>query len=253
MRYLIKLSYNGNYYHGWQKQPNTSKTIEEEIENKLYIILRKKINIIGASRTDSGVHANIMFAHFDYNSLIEKKWFLYKINLLISSNINIKNIYQIKDNIHARYNAKYRIYKYYISYFKYPFLNKLYWYWYYNKNINIKSMNKAIRIIINRKYFNLFTIKDRNSSKNKQKYKCNIYYAYWIKYKNNILFKIKSNRFLRKMIRIIISICIEIGIKKKTINELINEIKNNNIKYNINVPTYGLYLNKIKYNKNIYL
>ncbi|MDH3004239.1 MAG: tRNA pseudouridine(38-40) synthase TruA, partial [Candidatus Shikimatogenerans sp. JK-2022] len=109
MRYLLKLSYNGKNYHGWQKQPN-SITIEQEIENKLCIILKENINIIGASRTDSGVHANIMFAHFDYKYTINKKKFLYKINLLISQYINIKDINIIKNNIHARYDAIYRVY-----------------------------------------------------------------------------------------------------------------------------------------------
>ncbi|MDH3005021.1 MAG: tRNA pseudouridine(38-40) synthase TruA [Candidatus Shikimatogenerans sp. JK-2022] len=248
MRYFIKLSYNGNNYHGWQKQKNYI-TIEEEIENKLYIIFKKKINIIGASRTDSGVHANIMFAHFDYEFLIKKKYFLYKINLLISNNIKIKDIFLVKPYIHARYSAKYRIYKYIISYVKYPFINKLYWLWYNKKKFNIDLMNKAIKIIINRKYFNLFTKKDKLI----KNYICNIYYAYWEKVNNYIFFLIKSNRFLRKMVIIIISICIEIGLKKITIYELIKKIKNNNLSYNIYVPTYGLYLNKIKYDKNIYL
>ncbi|WGH24863.1 MAG: tRNA pseudouridine(38-40) synthase TruA [Candidatus Shikimatogenerans bostrichidophilus] len=248
MRYLIKLSYNGIHYHGWQKQPNNI-TIEEEIENKISIILKENINIIGASRTDSGVHANRMYAHFDYNKYINKKLFLYKINLLISKYIYIKDIRLIKNNIHARYDALYRVYKYIISYKKKPFYNNLYWYWYKNKKININLMNRAINIIINSNKFDLFTIKKNE----KLNYICNIYFANW-SYKNNyIIFNIKSNRFLRKMIRIIISVCIDIGIKKKTLDELINEIKNNNIKYNINVPPYGLYLNKIEYNNNIYL
>ncbi|WGH25418.1 MAG: tRNA pseudouridine(38-40) synthase TruA [Candidatus Shikimatogenerans bostrichidophilus] len=248
MRYFIKLSYKGNNYHGWQKQKNNI-TIEEEIENKLYILFKDKINIIGASRTDSGVHANIMFAHFDYNFLINKKFFLYKINLLLSNYINIKDIFIVKPTIHARYNAKYRIYKYIISYYKNPFTNKLYWYWYYKKKLNINLMNKAIKIIINRKNFNLFTKKDKKI----KNYICNISYAYWVKVNDYIFLYIKSNRFLRKMVRIIIAICIEVGVKNITIYELIKNIKNNNISYNISVPPYGLYLNKIKYDKNIYL
>ncbi|WGH24679.1 MAG: tRNA pseudouridine(38-40) synthase TruA [Candidatus Shikimatogenerans bostrichidophilus] len=244
----MQLSYNGINYHGWQRQPNNI-TIEEEIEEKLLIILKEKINIIGASRTDSGVHANKMYAHFDYNKYINKKLFLYKINLLISRYINIKDIRLIKNNIHARYDAIYRVYQYIISYKKRPLYNNLYWYWYKKRRININLMNKAIRIIISRKSFDLFTIK----KKGRLNYRCHIYFANWTIINNNIILLIKSNRFLRKMIRIIISVCIDIGTKKKTLNQLINEIKNNNIKYNINVPPYGLYLKDIKYNNNIYL
>ncbi|BDT61476.1 MAG: tRNA pseudouridine synthase A [Flavobacteriales endosymbiont of Rhyzopertha dominica] len=251
MKYFIKLSYNGNNYNGWQKQKNTKFTIQEEIENKISIILKKKINIIGCSRTDSGVHANIMYAHFNYKKKINKKIFIYKINILISFNIVIYKIFKVNNKIHARFNAKFREYKYIISYKKYPFYKNLYWYWNYKNKLNIKLMNKAIKIIINRKNFYLFTkIKKNNINNN---YNCNIYYAYWKKYKNYIFFYIKSNRFLRKMVRYIISICIEVGIKKINIKELKEKIKKKKIFFNINVPAYGLYLNKIKYKKNINL
>ncbi|WGH25783.1 MAG: tRNA pseudouridine(38-40) synthase TruA [Candidatus Shikimatogenerans bostrichidophilus] len=249
MRYFIKLSYNGYFYNGWQKQQNNNITIEEEIENKISIILNKKINIIGASRTDSGVHANINFAHFDYKNFINKKTFIYKINLLISKNIKIHKIYKVKDNFHARYSAINRTYKYIISYDKNPFYKNLYWYWPKKNKLNIDLMNKAVNIIINLKDFFLFSKKE----KQKKNYNCNIYYAYWKQVNNIIFFFIKSNRFLRKMVRLIISICIEIGLKKIYIYDLIYKIKKNKISYNINVPPYGLYLNKIKYDKNIYL
>ncbi|WGH26672.1 MAG: tRNA pseudouridine(38-40) synthase TruA [Candidatus Shikimatogenerans bostrichidophilus] len=252
IRYFIKLSYNGYFYNGWQKQKNNCLTIEEEIENKLLIIFKKNINIIGASRTDSGVHAKLMFAHFDYKNIINKKKFLYKINLLISSNIIIHNLLRVKNNIHARFNAKYRIYKYIISYKKKPFKNNLYWFWKYKKKLNIDLMNKAVNIIKNNKNYFFFSKKDKN--KKKKNYNCNIYYAYWEKINNNIFFFIKSNRFLRKMVRFIISISIEIGLKKMTIYDLIYKIKKKKkIFFNINVPPYGLYLIKIKYNKNIFL
>ncbi|WGH27166.1 MAG: tRNA pseudouridine(38-40) synthase TruA [Candidatus Shikimatogenerans bostrichidophilus] len=249
MRYFLKLSYNGYYYNGWQKQLNNIFTIEEEIENKMSIILKKKINIIGASRTDSGVHAKLMFAHFDYKYNIKKKKFLYKINLLISSYIIIHDILKVKNNVHARFNAKYRIYKYIISYYKDPFYKNLYFFWNKKKKLNIDLMNKAVNIIINRKNFFLFSKKDKKIIN----YNCNIYYAYWIKNNNYIFFFIKSNRFLRKMVRFIISICVEIGLKKINIYDLIKKINNNKLNFNINIPPYGLYLIKIKYSKKIFL
>ncbi|WGH25504.1 MAG: tRNA pseudouridine(38-40) synthase TruA [Candidatus Shikimatogenerans bostrichidophilus] len=249
MRYFIKLSYNGYKYYGWQKQLNRI-TIEEEIENKITIILKKKINIIGASRTDKGVHANIMFAHFDYDFKINKKEILYKLNLLISNNIKIHDIFKVNNDIHARYNVKYRIYKYMISYEKNPFFINLYWYWKYKKKLNIDLMNKAVNIIINRKNFYLFSKKKNNNNNN---HICKIYYAYWTKINNFICFFIKSNRFLRKMVRLIISKCIDVSLRKENIYELIKNIKNKKIIYYINVPPHGLYLYKIKYNKNIYL
>ncbi|WGH27682.1 MAG: tRNA pseudouridine(38-40) synthase TruA [Candidatus Shikimatogenerans bostrichidophilus] len=252
IRYFIKISYNGYFYNGWQKQKNNCLTIEEEIENKISIILKKKINITGASRTDSGVHAKLMFAHFDYKYIIKKKKFLYKINLLISSNIKIHDLLIVKKNIHARFNAKYRIYKYIISYNKDPFNQNLYWFWKYKKKLNINLMNKAVNIIKNNNNYFLFSKKFKKEKNNKN-YNCNIYYAYWQKINNNIFFFIKSNRFLRKMVRLIISISIEIGLKKITIYDLIYKIKNKKIFFKINVPPYGLYLIKIKYNKNIFL
>ncbi|WOX79164.1 tRNA pseudouridine(38-40) synthase TruA [Candidatus Shikimatogenerans bostrichidophilus] len=249
MRYFIKLSYNGFHFKGWQKQKNNKLTIEEEIENKISIILNKPINLIGASRTDSGVHAKLMFAHFDYNNTINKKKFLYKINLLISSYIIIYDLFKVKNNVHARFSAIYRIYKYIIGYKKNPFYKNLYWYWKYKNKLNINLMNKAINIIINRKNFILFS----TTNKKLKNYNCNIYYAYWNKKNKYIYFIIKSNRFLRKMVRFIISLCIEIGLNKITIYDLKNKIKKKKIFFNINIPPYGLYLKKIKYNKNIFL
>lgn len=245
MRYFIKIAYNGEKFNGWQIQKN-SISIEETIENKISILLKKKINIIGGSRTDKGVHAKQMFAHLDVKNKIDKN-FKKKLNNFLPSSIKIFCFFRVKDNIHARYDAISRTYKYIISIGKNIFYKNLCWI--IKKKINIKKMNNAAKILINQKDFSNFC-KSKKETKN---YMCNIKEIHWKKKKNFLIFTIKSNRFLRNMVRFLVSTFIDIGTNKINIDDFIKMINDKNYKLPKNsAPAKGLFLSKIEYPNNIY-
>lgn len=247
MRYFIKLSYNGNLYHGWQIQKSVI-TIEETLENVISILLKKKINIIGAGRTDTGVHAKEMYAHFDFNKEI-KNDLVNKLNSFLPKDIKIYNIYKVINQAHARFDAISRTYKYFLSLGKNPFYNHLSWVW-KRGFLSIDKMNKASYLLMNYNNFNSFSKKD----KYKNNYICNIYQAYWSNNNNFIYFTIEADRFLRNMVRSIVGTIVDIGRGKIKIQDFIDIINaKDRKKAGESAPASGLFLTKIKYPKNIFL
>lgn len=120
-RYFIELAYNGSEYNGWQIQPN-APSVQEEINKALTLLLKQEINVTGAGRTDTGVHASFFVAHFDSDVVIDHTQALTnKLNRFLGKNIAIKDIYAVQPDMHARFSAISRTYKYYINKNKNPF------------------------------------------------------------------------------------------------------------------------------------
>ncbi|WP_185877902.1 tRNA pseudouridine(38-40) synthase TruA [Blattabacterium cuenoti] len=249
MRFFIELSYNGKNFFGWQIQKEVN-TIEKNIEYCLSKLLKKKINIIGAGRTDKGVHAKQMFAHFDYDNKIKSNFLLKRLNLFLPKSIKVKNIFHVKNNVHARFNAIKRIYKYYIINEKNPFNQDFSWYCFYSLNIN--KMNIASKILMNYKDFSSFCKKKNKVKMNNNN--CIIYRSFWKKKDKYLCFTIEANRFLRSMVRSIIGTIVDVGRGKITIKQFTNIIKSKNFNYcSPLAPSHGLFLTKILYPKNIFL
>ncbi|WGS82682.1 MAG: tRNA pseudouridine(38-40) synthase TruA [Candidatus Karelsulcia muelleri] len=249
MRFFIEISYKGSSFFGWQIQKK-NLSIQETIETCLSFLLKKKIKIIGSGRTDTGVHAIQMFAHFDLtkNHSMINNHFKSKLNSFLPLNIKIINIFYVKKNIHARFNALSRVYEYRISLSKDPFLFKTSWQWLSKNQIELKILKKGANLLKKYKDFSSFC---------KEKYKknlCEIYTAKWILKKNIFYFRIEANRFLRNMVRSLVGTLIELGIKKITIKDFIKiiEAKNRNLA-GITAPAKGLFLIKINYPLNIFL
>ncbi|WP_185873317.1 tRNA pseudouridine(38-40) synthase TruA [Blattabacterium cuenoti] len=248
MRFFIELSYNGKNFFGWQIQKKVN-TIEKNVEYCLSTLLKKKINIIGAGRTDKGVHAKQMFAHFDYDNEIKSNFLVKRLNIFLPKSIKIINIFNVKNNVHARFNAIKRIYKYYIICDKNPFNQDFSWNCFYR--LNIKKMNIASKILLLYKDFSSFCKKENKIKTNNN---CKIYRSFWIKKNNYLCFTIEANRFLRSMVRSIIGTIIDVGRNKITINDFIKIIESKNFNYcSPLVPSCGLFLTKILYPKNIFL
>ena len=125
MRYFIEIAYSGKNYHGWQNQPN-SITVQGVLENSLSTILRTTIKVMGAGRTDAGVHAKQLFAHFDYSNIISVKELIFKLNSFLANDITVLDIFQVKDDMHARFSAIEREYQYVVSLEKKPFYKRLF-------------------------------------------------------------------------------------------------------------------------------
>lgn len=224
-RYFITLSYDGNNYHGWQIQPNGS-SIQETLEKALTILLRQPISIIGAGRTDTGVHARMMVAHFDMKSKFDNIQISYRLNRLLPHDISVSSIIPVSNDMHARFSAIKRTYHYYLHLQK-DIYNRQYS-CYVGYNLNFDLMNEAALYLIGKKDFKCFC----KTGADVKTTICNITEAYWkpiypelstlsstdIK-PTNWCFIISANRFLRNMVRAIVGTLIAVGRGKMSITK----------------------------------
>ena len=247
MRYFLEISYNGSTFHGWQFQPNAI-TVQETIENALKTLLKEEIKIVGAGRTDTGVHAKHMCAHFDYSKEFELGELKNNLNSFLNQEIYIKDIYRVDKEAHARFSATSREYEYYISLVKDVFNYKTSHL--IQQDLNIKKMNQAISIIKDYEDFEAFS----KSKTDVKTYLCNIISCSIIEKENMLIFRIKANRFLRNMVRAIVGTILEVGVGKISPEEVQNIIKSKDrSKAGPSMPAHALFLTKIEYPSNIRL
>lgn len=242
MRFFIQLSYNGTNYHGWQIQPNAT-SVQETLTNAIGVVLNdKSIAIMGAGRTDTGVHASQMFAHFDYEHEIDSKTIVHKLNSFLPKDIAVSNIILVDENAHARFDAKQRTYEYKINLTKNVFLDELSWY--YNKELNIDAMNEAATLLMEHIDFQCFSKVHTDVNT----FNCKITKAFWKKENDQLIFTISADRFLRNMVRSIVGTLVYVGLGKisKADFQTIIESKDRK-KAGFSVPACGLYLTEIKY------
>lgn len=241
MRYFIELSYNGSAYHGWQNQPNAI-SVQEVIEKGLSTLLKETISIMGAGRTDTGVHAKQMFAHFDYKSNFDESNLVFKLNSFLPSDIAIHAIFQVKDDAHARFNASGRTYLYRISLKKNAFtFNNVF---YMKQVLDIEKIKQATKVLFQYKDFQCFS----KSNTDVKTYNCDIMKADWVLVNDELQFTIKADRFLRNMVRAIVGTLINIGLGKINIDDLHTIIQSKNrSEAGFSVPAHALYLIEVEY------
>lgn len=242
MRFFIQFSYNGTKYHGWQFQPNAI-SVQETLTKALAVVLNKKdIEIMGAGRTDSGVHASQMFAHFDYENPIDSKSIVHKLNSFLSQDIAVSRVILVQDNAHARFDATLRTYEYNINTTKNVFQQELGWY--YNKDLDIEAMNDAAKLLLEFTDFQCFS--KVNTDVNT--FNCAISRAFWKRENDQLIFTISADRFLRNMVRAIVGTLVYVGLGKisKADFQKIIESKDRE-KAGFSVPAHGLYLTEVKY------
>ena len=253
MRYFLKLSYNGAGFHGWQRQPN-AYSVQEAIEKVLSLLLKENISITGAGRTDTGVHAREMFAHFDVVSQInDKKQFLKSVNSLVGKNIVIHDLINVKDDAHARFDVIQRTYKYFIIKEKSPFFFPFAWT--YEASLDTEMMNHAAKILLETEDFTSFA-KLHSDAKT---IICKVTHANWETYDNSnsdfpffrvpqLVFTITADRFLRNMVRAVVGTLLDVGRHKISINDFKDIIlKKDRCEAGISVPAQGLFLWQVKY------
>jgi len=242
MRYLMTFSYDGTNYNGYQKQVNKN-TIQDNIEDNLSKILNQKISISSSGRTYAKVHAVNAKAHFDIDKKIDINKLRNSLNKLINNDIYIKDIIEVPNDFHARFNVIKKEYIYKINIGEYNPIDRNYIYQ-YNKILDIKKMKKASKYLIGTHDFKSFTKVDQIE----KDYTRTIYNINF-KLKNNILeITFIGNGFLRYMVRNLVGILIEVGNDKREISEIkeILEAKDR-IKAGITAPPEGLYLKNVKY------
>ncbi|MEE2700060.1 MAG: tRNA pseudouridine(38-40) synthase TruA [Bacteroidota bacterium] len=242
MRFFIELSYNGKHYHGWQVQPNAN-TVQAELNKALSTILNNSITVVGAGRTDSGVHAKEMFAHFDTQIAFDRDKFLMQFNGFLPNDIAVHNIFKVTDDAHARFDAISRTYQYFITNKKNPFNPNIY---YHYKPLDVDAMNMACQHLLGEQDFTSFSKLHTQTHTNN----CNLMFATWQQKEEELIFTVKADRFLRNMVRAIVGTMLEVGegkIKAENIIEII--AKKDRSQAGFSVPAHALFLTEIEYPK----
>ncbi|MCM1369798.1 MAG: tRNA pseudouridine(38-40) synthase TruA [Candidatus Amulumruptor caecigallinarius] len=250
MRYFIRLSYNGKLFHGWQSQPN-AKSVQQTLEEALQTVLRNPTPIVGAGRTDAGVNARVMYAHFDTAAEISgNKRLIVGLNRLCGKGIAVENIFRVPDTAHARFDAVKRTYKYFVTFAKSPFLRDFSWH--SPSALDVEGMNEAAQTLLHTDDFTSFAKLHSDAKTNI----CRVTEARWKKWENNyatpgIVFTISADRFLRNMVRSVVGTLVDVGRGKLTsadFKEIIE--KRNRCAAGTSMPAEALFLWDIEYPEN---
>ncbi len=245
MRYFIDIAYFGKNYHGWQIQPNAI-SVQEVLERTLSTLLREDVKVTGAGRTDTGVHAKQLIAHFDTETAIVIDEFVFRINSFLPNDISVNDLYEVREDAHARFDATAREYQYFVHLKKDPFLQDTSYLLYARPDISI--MNTAASTLLGHQDFQCFS----RSNTDVKTYYCDVRKAIWEQEADQLVFTIEADRFLRNMVRAIVGTLLDIGCGKTPPEEIdrIVQSKNRSLA-GTSAPAHGLYLTKVVYPKSI--
>jgi tRNA pseudouridine38-40 synthase len=245
LRYFIELSYDGTPFVGWQRQPS-GDSVQSCLEDALSILFRKPLSIVGAGRTDAGVHAHQLFAHVDLDEHVDQD-LTFRLNKLLPKEIAVRNIIAVAQDAHARFDAVSRSYRYHITTQKNPFLQKRSYQ--FAKPLDLDLMNQAAKILIDHEDFKCFS----KSKTDVKTYVCDIQQVHWQQNGSELVFFIQANRFLRNMVRSIVGTLIEVGLRKISISDFEAILASRDrSQAGYSVPAHGLYLEKVNYPKHIF-
>ena len=242
-RYFIYLAYEGTNYHGWQVQPN-GVSVQECLQKALSTLLRVETEVVGAGRTDAGVHAKLMVAHFDSEKEdLNLALLTDKLNRLLPPDISVYRVCKVHPEAHARFDALSRTYKYYITSVKSPFNRHLKWRM--HGSLNYELMNEAAKKLFEYTDFTSFSKLHTDVKTNN----CKIMQAEWIQEDETTwVFTIKADRFLRNMVRAVVGTLVEVGRGKISIEEFRKVIEQKDrCKAGASVPGHALFLVDIEY------
>jgi len=241
-RYFVYLSYDGTLYHGWQIQPNGG-SVQEVLQRALSLILRSNISIVGAGRTDAGVHARLMVAHFDTEASFDCTNLSYKLNRILPPDISVSKIEQVDNDMHARFSAKSRTYHYYIHTCKNPFYRQYSCELHYK--LDFDSMNEAASHLLTVEDFGAFC----KSHSDVKTTLCKVYEAEWMRDgADSWHFRITANRFLRNMVRAVVGTLIDVGRGRISLSEFDAIVSGHNRSAaGESMPGNALFLENIEY------
>lgn len=242
----MRLSYRGEPYHGWQCQPG-AVTVQEVIEDALSKVLRTPMKIVGAGRTDAGVNARMMVAHFDVESpLADPARLVGSLNAMVGRDIAIHEIYRVADGLHARFDAVERTYHYYAVTEKSPFFYPLSWK--APATLDFEAMNRAAELLLTTSDFTSFAKLHADTKTNI----CRVTHARWHRVGgeqgDGWVFVITADRFLRNMVRAVVGTLVEVGRRKITVEEFGRIIeRRDRCAAGTSMPPQALYLWDVKY------
>ena len=277
-RYFIHLSYDGTRYHGWQVQPRDI-SVQGEVERCLSILLQRTVSVTGAGRTDTGVHAAHMVAHFDFPNAsipdseggdisgecdIDEEQLAYRLNRMLPPDIVVYRIEPVADDMHARFSAKWRTYHYYVTTRQTPFNRNYMWQAFTwtdgngeRRTLDFQLMNEAAAMLLEYKDFAAFC-KAHTDVKTTL---CDVVEARWMPMPSvcqqvkcdedaaaDWVFVIKANRFLRNMVRAVVGTLVEVGRHRMTLEQFRAVLESKQrTRAGESMPAKALFLHKIEY------
>lgn len=213
MRYFLRFSYDGTAYHGWQVQPN-AVSVQQRLNEALSLLLREEIATIGAGRTDTGVHAAMMFAHFDYAPAMDTQQVVDKLNRILPPDIAVQALYPVSETAHTRFDATSRTYHYRVYTGKSPFLRHYALRLFFEPDYAL--MNQAAKLLLHIDDFTSFSKVNSDAKTNV----CRVTKAQWVQEDAHTWrFEITADRFLRNMVRAIVGTLLEVGKGKMSLEE----------------------------------
>lgn len=241
----MQLSYFGKKFHGWQIQPNAN-SVQETLNKTLSVILNGEVYIVGAGRTDTGVHAREMWAHFDLEEKLPEN-LLHRLNSFLPRDIAVRQILEVGEKAHARFDAVERSYEYHITQEKNPFLQDLAWHVY--QPLDLAKMQEAAKLLFDYEDFSAFS-KSKTQTKTNN---CRIIRAEWEQRDKLLVFHVSADRFLRNMVRAIVGTLVEIGTGKREVNDMAKVIEAKDRRLaGESAPAQGLFLTAVKYPKELF-
>lgn len=242
-RYFIELAYNGTQYFGWQKQP-AQTTIQQTLEDAFSTILEQTIDISGCGRTDTGVHAKQYFAHFNFDGQFPPQ-FLRRINKFLAKDIAIYQLIEVHWDAHTRFDAYHRSYEYHIRFKKDPFSLQTAYQYTYPVWPDFEKMQQAAQLLLHYEEFFPFC----KSNHNAKTLRCEIRRSEWVlAQEDHLVFHISANRFLRGMVRLIVGMCINVGLDKISLNDVKSALDQQaRLPKSTSAAPQGLFLTDIRY------
>jgi len=244
-RFFIEIAFNGKAYHGWQAQPN-AQTVQQVLDSALGTICRQPVETVGCGRTDTGVHAKQLFAHFDLSDPREDPEdpnFGYRLNALLPHDIAVKRVFAVEADAHARFDATQRHYEYLIHTGKDPFRQGLSWQ--VRSMPDLDKMNEAARALLSYRDFSCFSKSNTQTFTNN----CTVSQAAWTRRgPDGMVFTIAADRFLRNMVRAIVGTLLDIGSGNKPVAHIHEVVGSKNRSMaGMSAPAHGLYLARVLY------
>lgn len=243
-RFFAELAYNGSAYFGWQKQPGQD-TVQERIEQALALILRQPIEVVGCGRTDTGVHASQYFLHFDFEGGFPTG-FLRRWNKVLPKDIAVYRIFEVAPDAHARFDAIKRSYRYQMGYVKDPFHIQTCYFYPFAEKPNFEMMQTAATLLLNYQEFFPFC----KSNHDAETMICRLARAewQWEKTGERLVFHIESDRFLRGMVRLIVGMCINVGLGRLELETVKHALEHQELLLKAeSAPPEGLFLCEVAY------
>ncbi len=242
MRYFLELSYNGTSFCGWQRQPN-APSVQQTIEEELSKLLGSTTDIVGCGRTDTGVHAKQYFLHFDTENEVPQN-IVFRLNKMLPTSIAIQNCFEVVSEKHARFNASNRAYEYHIIFEKSPFEVETAWCYHLGKKLDLKKLQAAAQLLLEYKDFFPFC----KTNTDVKTMRCDLRRSEWEQTGKGLIYHIAADRFLRGMVRLIVGMCINVGLGKVELATVKEALDNQTrLTKSYSVPPQGLYLTDVQY------